>query len=163
MKQKQDDTVELSRSRFFLPFCLLPFVCFPSLSRRRRTPRVSLRLCPPPVFGTTISLVSALFLSPFSALGAWARPPKTQNRSGGDGMDAMALEDNTEAAVSADANDAESDRVIEQFLTGERASEGAKSVKWFWIRRLFLSFFSSHLFLLFLSVRARRPRDATAW
>lgn len=34
-------------------------------------------------------------------------------------MDAMALEDNTEAAVSADANDAESDKVIEQFLTGE--------------------------------------------
>ena len=34
-------------------------------------------------------------------------------------MDAMALEDNTEAAVSADANDAESDKVIEQFLTGD--------------------------------------------
>lgn len=33
-------------------------------------------------------------------------------------MDAMALEDNTEAAVSADANDAEADKVIEQFLTG---------------------------------------------
>lgn len=34
-------------------------------------------------------------------------------------MDAMALEDNTEAAVSADANDAEADKVIEQFLTGD--------------------------------------------
>lgn len=34
-------------------------------------------------------------------------------------MEAMALEDNTEAAVSADANDAESDKVIEQFLTGD--------------------------------------------
>lgn len=33
-------------------------------------------------------------------------------------MDAMALEDNTEAAVSADANDAEADKVIQQFLTG---------------------------------------------
>lgn len=33
-------------------------------------------------------------------------------------MDAMALEDITEAAVSADANDAESDKLIEQFLTG---------------------------------------------
>lgn len=35
-------------------------------------------------------------------------------------MEAMALEDNTEAAVSADANDAESDKVIEQFLTGDK-------------------------------------------
>lgn len=30
----------------------------------------------------------------------------------------MAMEDSTEAAVSADANDKESDKVIEQFLTG---------------------------------------------
>eukprot|EP00904_Undaria_pinnatifida_P000085 jgi/Undpi1/10077/HiC_scaffold_28.g12531.m1 len=43
---------------------------------------------------------------------------QTQQRPGGEGMDAMALENNTEAAVSADANDAESDKVIEQFLTG---------------------------------------------
>lgn len=45
---------------------------------------------------------------------------KTQNRSGGEGMESMVLEDNTEAAVSADANDAESDKIIVQFLTGER-------------------------------------------
>lgn len=30
----------------------------------------------------------------------------------------MAMEDNTEAAVSADANDAEADKVVEQYLTG---------------------------------------------
>ena len=33
-------------------------------------------------------------------------------------MDTMALEDNTEAAVSADANDKESDKIIEHYLTG---------------------------------------------
>lgn len=33
-------------------------------------------------------------------------------------MESMVLEDNTEAAVSADANDAESDKIIVQFLTG---------------------------------------------
>ncbi|CBN77335.1 Putative subunit of the Anaphase Promoting Complex Putative subunite of the Anaphase Promoting Compl [Ectocarpus siliculosus] len=43
---------------------------------------------------------------------------QTQNRSGGEGMESMVLEDNTEAAVSADANDAESDKIIVQFLTG---------------------------------------------
>ena len=43
---------------------------------------------------------------------------KTQARTGGEGMDTMALEDNTEAAVSADANDKESDKIIEHYLTG---------------------------------------------
>lgn len=33
-------------------------------------------------------------------------------------MDVMSMEDNTEAAVSADANEAEVDKVIEQYLTG---------------------------------------------
>lgn len=47
------------------------------------------------------------------------RVQQAQARAGLEGMDLMAMEDNTEAAVSEDANDAEVDKVIVQFLTGE--------------------------------------------
>ena len=39
------------------------------------------------------------------------------SEDGGEGMDTMAPEDNTEAAVSADANDKESDKIIVPYLT----------------------------------------------
>lgn len=40
-------------------------------------------------------------------------------KGGAEGVGALPMEESTEAAVSSDANDAEADKVIEQYLMGE--------------------------------------------